>query len=843
MIDSELPARTRSRGANSPWAFIAAFVGSAALGARLHLPLHAAGRQPPDVPVATGLIERRFAGSRAVLDSSIARVRLWTPGEALVVRPDSAMSATRLSEPPTLRFDIPTGSLQTVLALFKKITGVEVVVSEAGILTLHSPGVVGLRTAEDALAKLLAGTGVGSRAIAAGQFLLELRTGEAVDVAGALPRPSSEKFAEPLRDTPQTINVIPQAVIAAQGATTLRDVLRNVPGITYQAGEGGGALPGDTLTMRGFNASSDIFVDGVRDVGAYSRDTFNLEQVEVLKGPASVFTGRGATGGSINLSTKAPHPGKAYAAVLSGGTAEFKRGAFDLNQPLGAAAGGSAVRLNAMWTDADVAGRDLVHNRGWAVAPSIAAGLASRTRLTASYVHLSQDNVPDYGLPWAAFEATPSVDQQNFYGLDGYDYEDIRNDAGTVQVTHEAFESLRLNNVTRVGRTFRDSAITAPRPPNRQLQRRTMTNEALTNQTSLSGRARTGAITHALTGGIELARESTRNRNGSQTTNQPQTDLYEPNPFDDPLGPMPSNSGNPGHAVTRTAGLYLFDTAQAGRLQVSGGLRWDHSAVDYDSTNLATGDVLALARTDAQVSWKAGAVYKPRPEGSLYATASTSFNPSADAAATGTALAESPTAANSVNLAPERSRHLELGAKWDLLDTRLSATAAVFRTEKTNARTRNLTSDPFVLSGRQRVDGVELSVTGSILPRWFVLAGYAQMNSKIVATANPLEADADLALVPRRSFSLWTSAELGHGLSVGGGVQVVDNVFRNTLNTLTVPGYGLVNGTAAYRVNQHLTLRAIGNNLGDARYVDRVGGGHYIPGPRRSVAITSELKF
>ncbi len=841
MTHTEPPAPSRCRAAGSPWAFVAALLGSAALGARLHLPLHAAGRNPLETLVVSGPAERRFAERHAVLESNIARIRIWTPGQTLV-RPEAAVNSN--SAQPPIRFDIPPGPLDGVLTIFRRVTGAEVMLSEAGLLTLPSPGVVGLLTTEDALARLLAGTGVGSRAVAPGRFLLELRTaGEAVDVAGALPRSSSTKFVEPLRDTPQTITVIPRAVIEAQGATTLRDVLRNVPGITYQAGEGGGGLPGDTLTMRGFSASGDIFVDGVRDVGAYSRDTFNLEQVEVVKGPASVITGRGATGGLINLSTKAPHATRAYGALFSGGTADFKRGALDLNQPLGPAAGGSALRLNAMWNDADVAGRDLVHNRSWGVAPSLAVGLASRTRLSASYVHLTHDNVPDYGLPWAAFEAAPSVDQANFYGLEGYDYEDIRNDAGTVQVTHQASSSLRLSNVTRVGRTFRDSAITAPRPPNRQLQRRTMTNGGATNQASVSGSARTGTLRHAWTGGLELMRESTDNRNGSQTANQPLTDLYSPDPFEDPLGPMPANSGNPAQAVTRTAGVYLFDTAHAGPWQFSGGLRWDHSAVDYETSNAATGATSVLGRADSHVSWKAGAVYKPRTEGSLYATASTSFNPSADAAATGTALSDSPTAANSVNLAPETSRHLEVGAKWDLLSARLSATAAVFRTEKTNARTRNLANDPFVLSGRHRVDGVELSVAGSVTPRWFLLAGYAFMDSQIVETANPLEADGDLALVPRSSFSLWTNLDVGAGLSVGGGLQFMDNVFRNTLNTLTVPAYGLVNATASYRTNSHLTLRVIGNNLADANYVDRVGGGHYIPGPRRSVAITSELKF
>jgi catecholate siderophore receptor len=243
------------------------------------------------------------------------------------------------------------------------------------------------------------------------------------------------------------------------------------------------------------------------------------------------------------------------------------------------------------------------------------------------------------------------------------------------------------------------------------------------------------------------------------------------------------------------------------------------------------------------VSWRAGAVYKPRPDASFYAAAGTSFNPSADAAATGTALSESPTAANNVNLEPEKTRNYEAGTKWDVFGTRLSLAAAVFRTEKTNARTRNLTNEPFVLSGRQRVDGVELSASGNLTRRWSVLSGYAWMRSDIVASANPAEESNNLALVPRSSLSLWTSYELPRRFAAGAGLQFVDNVFRNTLNTLAVPSYWLVNGMASYDVNRHLTLRLNGTNLGDEQYVDRVGGGHYIPGPRRAVMLTTDVKF
>jgi catecholate siderophore receptor len=209
----------------------------------------------------------------------------------------------------------------------------------------------------------------------------------------------------------------------AQSATTLRDVLRNVPGITIQAGEGG-TPAGDQMAIRGFSARTDIFIDGVRDFGGYSRDAFNLEQVEVTKGPASATSGRGSTGRVGEHGQQGAVAAGEPRVSLSGGNAEYKRGTLDLNQPV-SGLGGASIRLNAMWQDAGTPGRDVVENTRWGVAPSIAIGLRTPTRLTASYFRLQQDGIPDYGLPWVPAanvplaqyaNQTPPVDFSNFYG-------------------------------------------------------------------------------------------------------------------------------------------------------------------------------------------------------------------------------------------------------------------------------------------------------------------------------------------------------------------------------------------------------------------------------------------
>lgn len=747
---------------------------------------------------------------------------------------------------PRVTFDIAPGPVAQVLVEFARLTGWTVRLADPALGALPSAGLSGSRTADEALTTLLADTGLGFRMDGPSSALIDVRdVRESVDVQGHTVRASSSpKLPGPLRDIPQTVSVISQQVIREQAATTLRDVLRNVPGITMQAGEGGGGLPGDSLTMRGFSASNDIFVDGIRDVGPYSRDTFNLEQVEVVKGPAGSIAGRGATGGAINLVSKAPQLVPSSSVQAAAGTASFRRTTADVNQPLTALGAGVAFRLNAMWQDTGIAGRDVVDNGSWAIAPSIAAGLGTATRAIVSYQHLQQDNVPDYGLPWAAFESTPRADQTAFYGLRDYDFEDIDSDIATVRLEHDVRPGVTLRNTTRYGDTIRDSAITAPRPPNRQLQRRWMANTTVGNLSALNVAARTGALTHDLAGGVELLRERTENRNSAQSANQPQTTLLSPNPDDRPFGPMPAITGNPSRATTTTAGAYLFDTVTIGQhWQVTGGLRLDRSEVDFSQTTLATGAVLDLSRADTLLTGRAGVVYKPRANGSLYAAIGSSANPAADAAATGTALSDLPTAANNINLAPERTRNIEVGTKWDLAGDRLAITAALFRTEKTNARTRNAASEPFVLDGRQRVDGIELGINGQITSRWSLLAGLSVMDSDNAASANPAEQGGNLALVPQGSFTLWSTYQVVGSLTLGGGVQFQDNVFRNNTNTTEVPSYWLVNAMASYPVSRHLTLRVNGSNLADAQYVDRVGGGHYIPGPRRAVIVSTDVRF
>lgn len=666
------------------------------------------------------------------------------------------------------------------------------------------------------------------------------------------PEVSSSKFTEPVRNIPQTITIIPRKVIEEQNALNLRDVLRNVPGITFQAGEGGGGLPGDSFTLRGFSATGDISVDGIRDNAAYSRDAFNIEQVEVIKGPASVYAGRGATSGGINLVTKSPTRQAMYNVVGSLGTDGYHRTTVDLNQPIDLSPiPGTALRVNAVYQEAEYPGRDVVESKRWAVNPVLAFGLGTSAKLTLGYLYMRQDNVPDYGLPWGiypgfptgAYNANPAVPQSQFYGLKNYDFEVVEQNIATAQVDLVFSPSLRMSTIARYADTRRSSAITAPRPPNRQLQLRDMENENFDSQTTLTANFVTGAFKHTMVGGLEFAHQATFNRNASNTTNQPGITVTTANPNQAPFGPIPRLTTPYNHTSVFSVSTFVFDTIKLGeKWEFSGGLRFDHLDTDFRGA-----DNTQLARTDDVVSWRAGVVYKPLPIASVYASFGTAFKPVVDAGTTGSALSGLPTAANNINLSPEKTRNYEIGTKWDVLDARLSLTAAIFRTEKTNSQSRTTTNDAFTLSGKQIVQGVELGVAGNITKEWSIFGGYAYLDSSIPKSRNPVEEDRALTLTPEHSATIWTTYQLPKGFSIGAGAQYTASVIRSRNVTtgveLSIPSYTLYNAMIAWEPNKHLVFRLNGENLGDKYYVDRVGGGHYVPGPRRQFIFSATVKF
>lgn len=696
-----------------------------------------------------------------------------------------------------------------------------------------------------------------------------------IEATGSVYNPQrlqSPKYTEPLRDIPQTITVIPKAVIEDRGAFSLRDVLKNTPGISMQAGEGG-AVSGDNLSIRGFSARSDIYLDGVRDYANYNRDPFNTEQVEITKGPSSSTVGRGSTGGSINTVSKMANLTDSVLTTVSGGTSSLYRGTVDVNQKLSEH---TAFRLNTMYHSADTPGRDHVSSERYGIAASLGAGLGTDTRFMLNYQRLEESNVPDYGLPWIPNNGTfsgsgaalagyqnqppPGVSFNTFYGIPGVDYEKIQTDHFTAIFEHDFSDHARVRNITRYSRSHRDSVSTAPRLRdtsaaagnqyttvlNRQLQRRQQFTEMFGNQTNFVADFSTGPIKHALVTGMEFYLEHQQNANVAGVATL--TDLYDPSVMYSPISFPPAGAQDftgstypglpaPTEAYLYTCSAYVFDTMKLGKhWEFSGGLRYDHM---YATVSLP-GNAPGYANADDLFSYKLALIYKPVKQGSIYFGYGTSFNPTIDGAS-GAGLGL--TAATST-LDPEQTATYELGTKWDVLKERLSLTAALFRSEKTNARTTDA-SGITTLGGDQLVQGIEFSMTGSITKNWQVFAGYAIMESETKASTTAAAVGQSLSNAPPQTFNLWTTYSLLEKAQVGFGTQYMGERTSNdsSASARTAPGYWTMDAMVSYKFSEKISLRLNIYNLANERYVGSVGGGQFVPGPGRSAALTASIKF
>ncbi len=684
---------------------------------------------------------------------------------------------------------------------------------------------------------------------------------------------SSPKYTAELVDVPQTVVVIPKSVFREQAAVTLSDVLRNTPGITLLAGEGGGAsnTAGDSFFMRGFDATNSLFIDGVRDQGAYSRDVFNLDQVEVAKGPAGSYTGRGNASGSVNLVTKTPFQEPLRAMGITYGTNDHVRSTLDFNQPLPEDfLGGSAVRLNVMWQDGGVAGRDEVEQDGWGIAPSFALGLGTDTRLAVAAQFLRQENTPDYGLPSVALpglvQTTPPVgrvDQNNFYGSADVDFDDVDSDAYTVRVEHDFAPGVTLRNFSRYSDNHRLAVVTAIQNPaafnpatgevTRARQINERINRNFTNQTNLNFEFRTGSLSHTMSTGVEYAKEKqiSPGRTGAGTA--PLADLYHPNPHDPITGFAPARTGAFIEGETTTVAAYGFDTIELNRQwQLSAGARVERYDTDFLSVAIpgsGTADI-KLNTSDTLTSWNSGLVFKPVDSGSIYVSAATTQTPPGGLNFT---LSPTTTNANNPALEPQKSTNYELGTKWELFDNRLTTTAAIFHTINTNVVTTETIGGVVIAASfdsEQQVDGLELQVSGLITDKWQVFAGYAYLDSEFKRSVTSNQQDATLQWTPKNSGNVWTTYLLPFGFQVGAGVRYMDTVARSSLTVPNgvageLPDFWVYSATAAWQMNEKVTFRLNVNNVTDEVYAISLNnnGGRYNPGAERSYLLSADFAF
>lgn len=691
---------------------------------------------------------------------------------------------------------------------------------------------------------------------------------------------SSPKYTERLVDTAQTVQVIKKELFEQQGALTLTEALRNTPGVgAFFLGENGNTTTGDAIFMRGFDTSSSIYVDGVRDIGSISRDVFNLEQIDVLKGPAGTDNGRSAPTGSVNLVTKKANLTDLMTTSITGGSGDQKRITADVNQVLDEGRG-IAVRLNVLAQDSGSAARDVVENKRWAVAPSIGFGLNGATRVHLDYLHVDQDNIPDGGVfviglpgytspdrtkPWVA--DAPKVDPKNFYGSRS-DYDNVKADMATVRIEHDFSPTMKLQNTSRYGKTSQDYLLTAfltsaanlstpvqgdPRTWTLARSIRTgkdQENKILTNVTTLTSQFDTGTLSHTLVTGLEVTseRQTTWGVNGLGTL--PAANIYNPNPNDAPTTPVNvRRTGAYNEGEIDTQSLYLFDTVKLGERWIfNGGVRVDHFRGDYSVVAL-TNNVLTSTRFkvgDNLVNGKLSALYKPTANSSVYAMVASSKQPPGG----NFTVSGSANSAQNPIYEPQKTVTTELGGKLDLLKAKLSLSAALFRTEVKNEVEQDPADQQWYQTGEKRVQGVELGATGELAPHWLLSAGYLYMDTSVERGRNVTAAgENSLTYTPKQSFTAWTSYDLPWGLRIGGGARFSDKLARGTDGAIGTPAYTesywVFDAMVGYKVNKNLDLRLNVYNIGDEKYVASINksGYRYTPSTPRSASLTANVRF
>lgn len=710
--------------------------------------------------------------------------------------------------------------------------------------------------------------------------------------------PQVSRIPTPLLNTPQTVNVVTQQVLQEQRITSMEDALRTVPGITFSAGEGGGNQ-GDAPIIRGFAARGDVFRDGIRDPGWYTRDLFSADRVEVYKGPSAFAFGRGSTGGAINIVSKLPtnSPIPYIEGFVTGTTANGYRAEVDTQGKKDNVTG----RIAAMYQDMPTPDRNNVGVRRWGVAPSVKIDFDSQTRAIVSYVYQGEDSVPDFGVPYLPAPVRNSngvltsqgyygngqptgpvpIPRGNWFGVKNGPLADVvrtETHIATARVERDLAPDLKISNATRYVSNDRFSINTAPRslgdsanvpfanplPPGqynypvdqmtigRQHFQAELNNTLLTNQTDIGGKFYTGSLLHTFSAGLEATRETRfqQRARGMDANNlcvatNPLCRTSLVNPVDTSYGGF-FGGWNPSQSTEATTlAAYAFDQIKINEyFEVLGSIRHDYYQAKFSDPGNVVPASRNLSRIDNMTSWRVGGIFHPTRNSSVYAAYGVSFNPSAELGVLSSAT-NSP--ANPL-LDPEKNNTIEVGAKADFLNNKLSLSGAIFRIEKTNLRipldaSVSSTNQVLVLDGLARVDGIELGITGAVTDKWQVFAGYSYLKSEIVKTTNGAERGRELPSTPRNNFSLWTSYAITPDLTIGGGAQYQDAAFVNTTNTSYVPSFWKFDAMAAYKVTRNSTLQLNVYNIGNELYYANYYAGHAVPASGRYAALSYRIRF
>jgi len=778
--------------------------------------------------------------------SAVASPRLRRLAAAL------ALALATAAQAAPIELDLPAQPLANALKQLAQAAGLTLAVDSQLLAGRQAPAVQGRLDGEEALRRLLAGSGL-SFSLEGNTVLIRAARPAAqsepqlpevrVQAASATPAYQAEiatsatRIKAPLRDIPQTVNVVPAAVIADQGARSMQEVLHNVPGVSFHIGDG----QRDQAYIRGFDAIGDQYLDGLRDDGLYYRDLSNIERVEVVKGPAAVLYGRGSSGGVINRITKKPGATPVREVELTAGSFSQRRGTVDVGGSVGEAA---SFRLAGAVEDSG-SFRSQGFLKRENVAPSLALQLASDTRLLLQMEKLSDRRVTDMGIP--AFRGRPvDVPVETYYGTANArqdDYSQATVTSGRAALEHKINDhwsvrnlfgsySYHLDRQNTFGQTVNEAARTVSLFHG-QTRRQ---DDGWFNQFELTQDLAAGGTRHQLLYGLETGRQEKDFQSFDWGT-KPSVSLF--NPVLPTLAAFGTRTlANNNLTTMDVDSLYVQDLLTLSeRWKALVGLRYDVFRQEVQDRKAGQAN---RARTDREWSPRAGLVFQPADWQAYYLSYSRSFQPSGETLAFTTAQAE---------MAPEETSNVEVGAKLDLFEGRASATAALFTLERSNIKNTDPVTKAIVAVGTQRTRGAELTLAGEVAPGWQVSAGYAYLDARItqsIAVQNGVRLQGRrAALTPAHSGNLWLMRDLGQGFHLGGGLVYSGDRYASPDNLVSLGGFVTADAVLTYKAKTFDVALNV-KNLADKEYFAAGHGASNnlnAPGAPRSIELTGRVRF
>lgn len=640
---------------------------------------------------------------------------------------------------------------------------------------------------------------------------------------------TATRTATPVRYVPQAIDSVKTESLRSYGTNDLGQALSGIPNVSS-----GADTRFDSLRIRGFDASNDFYLDGIRDDSQYVRDLHNIERIEVLKGPAAVLYGRGGQGGIVNRVSKLPMAGHKSSIEAQGGSNDLRSLYADLSTD---PTDNISLRLN-MGNQDNNSFRDGVSGNRQLFAPSMSWQLTPDLNWLVQYEYSRYNRTPDRGIP--GVNGRPAdVSRSTTYG-DSRDYIDDKSQSLRSKLTYELNDNWQLRQTLGVFKldsdfdnTYQTAYVPATNRVTRQRWQQDLTTLNLFNNVELEGGFSTYGLEHRLLTGLELGNQR-RDPKLYTGTNVPSLDLNKPNRNLSHTGRM--NVWSNAHTEVETRAVYVQDQLRLNdQWQVLAGLRYDHFEVD--TKNKLTNAQQAVA--SHSTSPRFGLVWTPLEHHSFYASWSKTFSP-----AGGGVIGITPNASGSVNdLSPELTKQKEIGVKSDWLDDRLSTTLAVYELELYNRRT----ADPLdrtitLLSGLQRSRGVELTATGKIVGNWYVRGGIGLQDATVVKDNNGFEGKR-VSDVAKRNGSLFITWKPEMGWYAETGLTLVGDRYADSLNTVVLPGYGRWDALVGLR-QKEWDVRAALNNIADKTYYASATSVAQIqPGEPRSLVVTGTYSF